>query len=823
MGNQKNTPNIIFFARHVSMSCIVILLYLSQGYAQDDKPAAFVGKIMDANAKPISFANVMILRSVDSTMLGAVVSGADGGFRLKTAMAVKVILFVTRIGFKDFYKDVTTASDSSEINLGNTALIADNKTLEAVVVRTKKPLLEFKTDRTVLNVANSINATGSTALELLRKAPGVRIGNSSDIILNGKSGVTVYVDGKLSYLTGSDLVDLLNTMQSSGIEAIEIIDKPSSKYDAAGSAGVINIKTKKNTGYGFNAAASAGVGFGSYNPKYDGGINLNYRQKGYNLFGSFNYFRSNNKDTSQVRKIQYADNNLVEIQQQFNEFASENGHLYKAGIDLFVSKQSTVGFSVNGRRSTPDSYIDGKSFISQVNYNDSLLISRSSMSRKNTNAGYNLNYRYADTSGREFSIDADYNQFSIYSDSYQPNFYYDKMNVVSRQHIYLNNASGDYRIYSFKSDYQARFAKGILTTGLKYSDVNSDNSLLFYNMINAVKQPDSVRTNSFSYHEKISAAYLMYNISSKKLQFQFGTRLEHTNVVGILTTLAGKAVQTLDTSYLQLFPNVQASYNINNKNTIGLSFYRRIDRPGYADLNPFEFVIDELSYYKGNSFLKPQFTNTYSLTYQFNQKWSVNFAYSKFKNYIARYADTLPGRKVYETVVNLAERQLYDFTISYKISVHKWLESNVSFNAYHEQNKGTVLGKQLEVSRMNYGLSTGNTFILSPVWSMELSGYYVSKFLNGANYIYDPQWTIDMGIQNKILKERAVLRLAVTDIFNTLKVGIDRNFGGLNFHLNRQWETRQIKLSLNYKFGNRNVKQAQERGTSADEEKSRVH
>lgn len=782
------------------------------------------GTVADNAGKPAAFTSISLLNDKDSTLVKATVADETGKYRFEGINAGKYIVLITGLGFKNYVSaPVEVEKNGKGIVMPQALLEQDERMLKGATITGKKPLIQVRADRTVLNIAGNINAVGSTALELLRKAPGVRINNDEAIILNGKNGLLVYLDGKPTNLNGADLVNFLRAIPSSTIESIEIITNPSAKYDAAGNAGIIDIRTKKNTNLGLNGNLSLSTNFGSYNPKYDGALDLNYRQEKFNVYGNYNYFDGNYRTRFHFIKKQLDNNELITLDQEFINYFSNHGHNYKGGFDLFISPRNTIGLMINGNKADPRGFGDSRTAIEGDNTGPAkTLVSTNTQPQSNSRINYNLNYRYADTSGHELTVDADYGTFRVDGSSYQPNYYYDESGAVTDERTYNSNFRSNIKITSLKTDYHQRLFSGNLSGGAKYSNVESDNSLFFYNVVDNINKPDTGRTNQFLYKEKILAAYLMYQISLKKWEIQLGLRAEHTAAKGTLTTLVKSLVQAVDTSYLNFFPNAVVTYTINKDNRLGISYNRRIDRPNYRDLNPFEFVLDELTYFKGNPFLRPQYTDAVKLTHTFRDQLTASLSYSYNKDYKMSFIDTLDGRKSVETLINMYYKKLYNFTVFYQLPITRWWESDYNFDLYHESIKGAAGRNILNVDQNSFTFSSNHSFKLPADWSMALSGYYNSKALWGS-FVVDPQWSVDAGIQKKVLKGAGVCKLGVTDIFNTLKLTNVRNFGGYYINSYRKWETTQLKLSFSYKFGNKNVTNPRKRKTGQEEEQKRAN
>ncbi|HMD00875.1 MAG TPA: outer membrane beta-barrel protein, partial [Ferruginibacter sp.] len=398
--------------------------------------------------------------------------------------------------------------------------------LNNVTVTANKPMVEVKADKTILNVEGTINAVGSNALELLRKSPGVLLDKDDNISLAGKNGVQVYVDGRTMPLSGADLANYLKTLQSSQIEAIELITNPSAKYDAAGNAGVINIRLKKNKSLGTNGSVNAGWNIATY-AKYNAGFSLNYRNTKINIFSTYSFSYTPNEQHLNIKR--------TVLDSLFDQAGTildvRKSHNFKIGADYFINKKNTIGVMVNGIFSDATSTSNGKTFISNTTTNmvNRILIANNNNSMKRHNANINLNYNYTDPKGTSLVVNADRGSYDLNSDQFQPNYYYDASGQVKLSStIYHMLSPAQININSIKADYEQNFMKGKLGFGAKSAWVKTDNDFQRYNVDGATENLDQERSNHFVYKENINAGYVNYNRQYKQFMIQAGLRVENT-------------------------------------------------------------------------------------------------------------------------------------------------------------------------------------------------------------------------------------------------------------------------------------------------------
>ena len=572
------------------------------------------GVIRDQQGKGLEKSTVSLLNAKDSSVSKLSVTTDNGQFQITASKAGNYLVSASHVGYSTTYSQPFELSGSGTYNVGEVALAKASAELKGVTVTAQKPIVEVKADKMILNVEGTINAVGNDALDLLRKSPGVMVDKDDNLSLSGKNGVKVFVDGKPSPLSNQDLANYLKTLQSSQIEAIEIITNPSAKYEAAGNAGIINIKLKKNKTFGTNGSVNAGYSQGIL-PKYNGGISLNHRNQHVNLFGNYNYNNGDNTNKFYFDKIQFDT-----LFDQSNKIIFSNeSHGFKGGLDYFINNKSTVGVMVNGDIANNHITTQGPMYITYIPTGelDRILQATSDNATKRKNINTNLNYRYAVTGGTELNVDADYGYFRIRSNQYQPNFYFepDGTTEISRT-IYTMIAPTDIDLFSVKADYEQNFKKGRLGIGTKIAFVNTDNDFQRYNVYGVTKVKDTLKSNTFAYDENINAVYVNYNRSFKGHVVQFGLRLENTHSKG--TSVGFKEENgnyqpydsSFDRSYTDLFPSAAITFNKNPMKQWNITYSRRIDRPAYQDLNPFEFKLNEYTFMKGNTLLRPQYTNS---------------------------------------------------------------------------------------------------------------------------------------------------------------------------------------------------------------------
>ncbi len=787
---------------------------------QAQSTGKIIGTVYDADNQAALYANVILQTATDSSMVKGAITNENGEFEMVRIPHGSYRLMVNYIGFENYYSDVFEFN-SANYEVPQITLQAAGTQLDEVTVTAQRPMIEMKADKMVFNVAGTINSSSGNVLELLRKSPGVMIDNNENINLLGKSGVRVYIDGKESPLSGDDLANYLKSLQADQIDAIELITNPSAKYDAEGNAGIINIKLKKDSNIGSNANISLGFSQG-IKRQYNGSVNANYRNKRLNVFGNYGYFNGENVNFMNL----YREQNGSIIDTQTDMSSHWQGHNYKLGTDFFVNKKNTIGFLVNGSTNTYDFRSDTRAPISRMGNTeiDSILIANSTTEGGRNNTNFNLNYQFDNGKERTINIDADYGIFRNDTEDDQPNTYKDPTETITQsQTYYAMLAPTDIDIYTFKVDYEQPAFKGKIGAGIKTAYVITDNVFDFFNVYNGIRDLDKYRSNQFIYKENVNAAYVNYSAQIKKVGINAGLRTEHTNWTGDLTPYIGEGETNTD-NYVNFFPSGGLSWQMNEKNSFNVSYSRRINRPSYQDLNPFESRLDELTYEKGNVSLRPEYTNQFQLRHSFNYSLNTTLSYSRTNDVITRLVDIDNNNlnASYITWENIAVQDHYSINIAAPIPIKDWWSNYTSLTLFHIHNQADYGGGRIiDVRATTFNAYSQQTFKLPKDISLEVSGWFSSPSVWAGNMKTDPIGSMDIGVQKKILDNKGKLKISLTDVFRTNQWSGTSRFGDLYMNANGGWDSRRFRVNFNYMIGNEKVK-SRKRKTGLEEENKRI-
>lgn len=780
------------------------------------------GKVKNEQDKPLEAVTVSLLKAGDSSLIKTALTDTSGLFEIERETGGSFLLSYTTVGYARAFSAPFQLEAGKNFTVPPLQLKPEHQRIADVVITSKKPMIEVKPGKVVFNVEGSINATGSNALELLQKSPGVQVTNDENITMKGRSGVQVYIDGKMTQLDSKALADYLRSINSSDVELIEMIANPGSKHDASGNAGVINIKLKKNKKFGTNGSVELGLQKGIWY-RGNGAVSLNYRNKKVNVFSNVSGMIGNRENAVSIYRIQ---NNTI-FDQDAIMLNKRRGLNIKAGADYFLNKKNTIGIlaftNLGGGSFNTESTTDIYDYTSGTLQQK--LIASNKAPQNRTNANFNLNYRYADdSSGTQISFDADYGLFRSTRTSYQPNDYYGPGDDFQYSIINGNNTPTDINIYTAKLDLEHKLGKGKLGYGVKTALVKTDNALDFFKYTDNIPIKDLGLSNSFAYSENVNAAYVNYDIAlGKKWSLQAGLRLEQTNSKGELTRADGivQADNVVKRNYLDLFPNLNLNYTLTPDHVLGLSYSRRIDRPDYQDLNPFENKLDQLTYEKGNAFLRPEYADNFELSYVLKSTVNLSVGYAYVKDYAVTVTDTVNGNATFIQDQNIGSQKIYSLNLGSPIPIAKWWNGYMNLWYHYRVVDGMFHSVPLDLSASGYGAYMQNTFMLGKGFSAEVSGWFNGKGIEGT-WQKNAMGSLDIGLQKRFLGDKASVKITATDVLRTTRFKGGSNYGGTDLSINQQNENRTIRLNFSYRFGSNQIKAARQRKTASESEGRRI-
>ena len=807
------------------MKFLITLTLFAFGLNLNAQTAGIRGQARDADGGPAAFANIILYYAADSSLYKAGASDENGEFRIQNIAAGSYLLKATYIGAPDLWKPDVRLTEGQQLDLGRLAFSSGTIDLKEATVTASRVMVEVKPDRTVFNVDGTINSVGSDAIALLRKAPGVTVDNNDNINVLGRSGVLLYVDGKRLPLSGQDLSNYLQNLPAEQIDRIEIITNPGARYEAEGNAGIIDIRLKKDKSLGANGTASATYSQGRYS-RSNANLTGNYRNKILNAFGTVGLADGNIYHNMKFLSFQNGLQ-LDEINNSRNQWQNYN---YRLGTDFFLADHHTLGFMVSGMKMDGDRWSLNKIGISTQEAPgriDSILVAFNTADDRRKNNTFNLNYQFDNKKGRSLNIDLDYGRYENDSRRLQPNRYFDASEeVLLTEVINSFDTPTDIDIYTLNADFEEELWGGKLSLGSKLSRVVSDNTFLFYDVLNNTPELNTRRSNLFKYEENVFAGYFNYaHALGEKWNLSAGLRAEQTDAIGNLQAfLAELQEPPVELNYLNWFPSAGITWQPSGQHILSVNYGRRINRPDYNVLNPFNNQVSQLSYEKGNPFLRPEIVNNLELGYTLAHRYNFKLAYSRTTDQITRLIapDEEDPRAGFITWANLSEKTIFSFNASAPVQISKGWNAYFNLSASHLDNQADFgEGAVVDLQAFTYSIYQQHTISLPADIKGEVSGYYSGPGVWGGVFEYESSWSLNLGLQRKFLQGRLNARLSVNDIF--YQTGWDgvSNFGGLTAYGSGRWDSRRASLSLSYQFGNENVR-SRKRKAGLEEEAGRV-
>lgn len=756
------------------------------------------------SGETIAYANVILAYAKDSSIIAGDFSDDNGNFSFSTDTEEALLVQVSMIGFADYYSP-SFFYNKEGIEINCSLLVATHQ-LQTVEVVAKVPFLEQTAGKLTVNVAQNISGINGSMLDVLKKVPGVMVINKK-VSLGGSSNISILIDGQpTDYL---DIETLLSEMSADDIEKVEVISQANATLEASGSGGVINIILKKNKLKGTNGSWSAGVGLGNL-IKYNTNLSLNHRTEKVNLNGSLGYSHNTSWESLDVNR---------EIGTQTYEQASYSPSLpqtYKTrlGADWNVAENHTISLNVKAFLGDNDRT---KSSHTDFRIGEELQenITSSSPNTKEWNyINTDLFYNWAiDNSGQSISFSSNYSRYTRNSTSI--------INITSTANDYpsiKNEEPGETNIQAYKLDYNLPLSKQFtVKSGLKFSQANTDNSLNAFMMEGADWLSNNSLTNHYIFDENIQSAYVQTAFSGDKINFQLGLRYELSNSKGYSATIDSTNTRKI----AQLFPS--ASFDIPLNSTFGVSaaYSYRIKRPDYSTLNPFVSYFDPFSYQKGNPYLRPALTHSAKVSLTYNKQPFFNLEYKKTNDVLMSVTeqDDETGA-TYLTTTNMKNHKKYGASMFFPLFFIKGLDGYGGVMASYHIYDSPYLGDNYNKKKFSYVAFIQGSAKLPHGFKFEFGGWYNSGGLNGIME-FNNLFSTSFGIQKKLMSDQLTLKLSYDDAFSKYW-NADINYANMNMNITSKWETKVLNFKATYKFGNRYLKAAKKRSSSAYEEAKRL-
>lgn len=775
---------------------------------------AFIIRVQDEQQKVLENIKVQLYEENATSPLTSVFTSQSGEVKFQIKHSGKYFFEASGIGFKTL-KSAITAIPTSTNRLTLTVTNEVQK-LSEVTVTGKKPMLERKQGKTIVNVDAAVTNTGTNVLEVLEKSPGVMVDKNGSISLQGKASVLVMIDDKPTYLSSSELSAMLGSMSSAQVNQIELITSPSAKFDASGNAGIINIKTKKNKQEGFNGNLTASFGHGKY-MKTNNSLMLNYRQGKINTF--LNYSHNYNKGFAEIYAYREYFNPLgstTSALDQLSYLGSANtNRMLRAGLDFYASEKSTIGVTFTGTRISRLG--DGNAtatWLSPTLAVDSAIKTISFSDNQLKNGGVNLYSRHQLTANQSLGFDLDY---LVYNSTNDQDFQNNRSGVTGYQQGSKGDIPSELKIFSAKGDYILQLGKATkLEAGLKTSSIQTDNTANYKLLRAGTWVPDLQKSNQFLYEENINAIYTSFDQRFKKWSYQVGLRFENTNYKGNQLGNESQGGSNFSKQYQDLFPSGYLSYQPDSLHSFSFTAGRRIDRPAYQKLNPFVFIINKYTYQRGNPFFLPQHAWNFELSHSYKNFLTTALSYSGIKNYFSQLFLSEGNDILVYTEGNVGQMHNLGLYVTLQTSPFKWWSLTAQTNFNHKKLSGYQnVDYKSSVNQLHTTMN--NQFRINPTLNAEISGFYTTRARNDLQELLFPTGQVSAGVVKTVLKGKGSLRLTARDIFYTQAMEGMTDFPAANEYFILWRDSQVLNFGFNYRFGKQLKIAKRSTGGAADE------
>jgi len=780
---------------------IPLLLFFLIGTSCAYSQTTIRGKVRDAETgKPLEFTNVALLNPSDSTLITGAMSGANGNFSIETQPGN----YLVRAGFMGYqlaYKRVEVGNEP--VNVGNLRLAPTEEMLEEVTVTGVQSMFKSDIDKRTYNVENSILAEGASASELLNTLPSIQIDEEGGISMRGSGNVLIYINGRPTNLSSEETESILAQFPANSIKNVELITNPSSRYDAQGVGGIINIILKKDERMGVNGQVNAAVGT---RDKYQTGFNINYGVGNFNLYSSYNYQYRNLFEISESLRRTQAPNVSPFLDQDFNTDAHNQSHLFRLGGDYYINENATIGVYGQFNRSSRDRSRIYNQRHQDINRNLDSLYNRTlteDQFSRNIETGITFNYDL-DTIGQQL-----YASFSYANNEQERTEFFDQLFFnTQREEVPQNRQDQIYGrpsqsdLFIGQVDYTKPFSGGgRLEAGLK-------TTMLFNNLAQTFDQldlstgiyiPNDTITNRFTFEELVHAGYLVYRNRFNKFAYQAGIRAEQTFTTGFDLNTDQEYVN----NYFNIFPSLYTTYDLGNNTEILANYSRRINRPGAGQMAPFYNAQDLLNTRFGNPMLQPEFTDSYEAG--LNKEWDwllfTGTAYHRrTTNAMTRIISLLNNNAAVQLWENAASRRDTGLELINQFQFSQTFDATLSGNFFYSEVFGDNIRENFNNSNFTWTLSLLSNYVIPNVVTLQLMADYRGPIILPQGEI-EPIYGLNIGARRDLWNKRATISLNVTDVFNTrvFRVRTDDISFSQERYFNR--ETRIGTLSFVWRFG----------------------
>lgn len=772
-------------------------------WAQNTK-TVLSGKLQTSNGQPVADANIALLRKADSSLADGAISEDDGSFKIENIGEGSYIIKIGGLGYSEQYIDkIIVARDNPAINLGTVTIAKSETALKVVEVVGEKNMLQIGIDKKTFNVEKNITATGGTAADVLQNIPSVTVDASGNVSMRGKSSVNILIDGRPATLLAGDVASALQSLPSSSIESVEVITNPSSKYDAQGSNGIINIITKINKNQGLNGTATLGIGTRG---KYNGGLNLNMRKGKWNYALNSNFRISDNYQRTTTNRKNIANDTgsytYGDYQRQFN------GSFNALTIGYTIDTQNTVsltqnlnimGFGSNGTQEFDLLSAPG------IRYNIQERAEKFKGGPLSSSSNLNWKHKFKKPK-QELTTDATFSFSNTdLKQTLNTNIFDGDRNLTYGTILQEIPSSNSNQNFNAQTDFTTPFLskEGKLDLGLKTQNFwfNSRNSPTI-TAPGGSPVTDSSLLNAYNYEQHTHAAYASFSDKYKKWSYQGGLRLEYAGYKG---TAGSTTSLEYTNSFLNLFPTAYLAYQVKNNQQLYLNYSRRTDRPFFLKMLPYLNIANALDTTSGNPNLKPEFIDNFEFSYNVQlPKGNTILAsvyYQHTQNLTQNFTKTYADGTSFSQPVNLNSGSTYGLELMGKAQITKLWDATLSGNFFQNKIDGANVDPSISNEGFGWFGKLNTNYKITKQVSVQVMGNYESAKPEAQGRRQEVYW-IDAALKANFLKNnKASVVLNVTDVFNTRKYTTNYNLPLYSQSIYRNRETQIATITFTYKFG----------------------
>ena len=788
---------------------LLLMLFVISSFAQGG--ATIMVKVTDAGKVSLANSSIEFLKP-DSSLIKILLADSAGTAELHNAELPAYLLRVSCVNYTTSYLSVKPATEPYLI-----ILQPAEKKMQGITISSPKPFIMRMADRTVVNLDAGLTNTGTTVLEALEKLPGVSVDKDGNISLKGRAGVTVMMDGRQTFLTGEALANLLNSLSSSQIAQIELIDSPPSSMDAAGNAGVINLKFKKNLQRGFNGTINTNFIQGYY-PKNTTTLALNYRSGVVNMYLNYAVNAAQSFTRAEVLRTYLKPDGTTAALLEQPTFAKYTGtsHNLRTGIDFTLSKNTSLNLGLYGFLNDGKNTSEAKAvWMKPSHLVDSIVKTFGTVTRNRRDAGTTLNFKHNFKSSGELSADMDVRDIRIRR--------YDSIKTQAEPPgVYLQTLRAqtptDIRIFSAQVNYTKQMGDVKMDAGIKSSYTNTDNFSAYDTLDgNSNWVADHGKSNHFVYRENIQAAYVMTQARAARWLLQGGLRYELTAYKGRQFGNAVVKDSLLAHKYGDLFPSVAVSFESDSINTFSFTADRRIDRPYYQDLNPFIFVINKYTYQQGNPFLRPQYTWNFGVTHSYKNTLTTGINYSVVRDYFSQIFPADSNGIILYTKGNIGRMRSFGASVTLQLAPVKWWSFSLQSNITRKKFEGVVANKNLVANFTAFLVNMNNQVRFKNGWTGEITGVYNAPGREDLQETLEPSGQLSAAVAKSFAQNKGSIRLSVRDILYTNWFKGFDYFTNANESFKFTRDSRVITLAFTWRFGKAYKTAKHSEGASGDE------